>query len=132
MSSRTFQMVLFIQRAARIAFFAAAVLALVMAVLPHPPRIPGDPPDKIQHMLAFATLGTLAAVAYPNRSIRFLLAALAVFGGAIEVAQAIPMLNRDSELADWLADVAAALVALALTRWWLSWRLNRKTWRIEP
>ena len=45
----------------RLLFWAAAIFALVMAVLPHPPELPGDPSDKLQHVAAFATLGLLGA-----------------------------------------------------------------------
>lgn len=114
------------QRAARIAFWVAAIFAFVLAVLPHPPRIPGDPADKILHVVAFATLGILAAFGFRGRSVRFLFAALAGFGALIEIVQAIPMLNRDSELADWLADMAAAIVALGATRWLIARRERRR------
>lgn len=104
------------QRAARIAFVAAFCFSLIMAVLPHPPPIPGQPSDKIMHMLAFATLGTLAAYGFPRLTLLQLFVGLTAFGAAIELVQAIPALNRDSELADLLADMAAALLALWLTR----------------
>lgn len=105
-----------LQRAARIAFGLAAIFAFIMAVLPHPPRIPGQPSDKILHVAAFATLGILAAAGFRGRSVWWLFATLTAFGALIEAVQAIPMLNRDSELMDLLADMAAALVALALVR----------------
>lgn len=47
------------QRPARLAFVIAAIFAFVMAALPHPSPIPGQPPDTILHMLTFATLGVL-------------------------------------------------------------------------
>ena len=34
-------------RIAKALFFAAALFALVMALLPHPPQIPGEPSDKV-------------------------------------------------------------------------------------
>lgn len=114
------------QRLARIAFFVAACFAFVMAVLPHPPAIPGQPPDKIVHMLAFATLGALAAAAFPRRSLLVVFLALSVFGALIEVVQAIPVLHRDSDIRDLLADMAAALAALWAARWALaSWSERR-------
>lgn len=109
-------------RTARIAFVVAALLVFVMAALPHPPRIPGQPSDKILHMLAFATLGALATFGFRAQSAVRLFVALTIFGGAIELVQAIPMLHRDSELADLLADMAAAGAALAATRWLLGRR----------
>lgn len=113
------------ERLARIAFVFAAIFAMIMASLPRPPAIPGQPSDKILHVLAFGTLGVLAALGFRGLSTMRLFVWLAAFGAIIEVVQAIPMLNRDSELADLLADMAAALVALAATRWLLKWRGRR-------
>ncbi|HEU4820548.1 MAG TPA: hypothetical protein VFS87_05255 [Qipengyuania sp.] len=115
------------QRAARIAFVVAAIFSFVMAALPHPPPIPGQPSDKLLHMLAFATLGTFAATGFRGQSVMRLFVALALFGAVIELVQAIPMLNRDSEWADLLADMVAALVALMGTRWLLAWRPDGRT-----
>lgn len=98
-----------------------------MAALPHPPPIPGQPSDKVLHMLAFATLGTLGAAGFPGQSVMRLFMALAIFGAAIELVQAIPMLNRDSGLADLLVDMVAALVALIGTRRLLAWYTSRRT-----
>jgi len=96
-------------------FWAAALFAFVMAVLPHPPDITND---KIQHMAAFATLGLLGSFAYPKLSGRRLLVGLSLFGALIEIVQAIPMLHRDSDPLDWLADTIACAVVLFAVRWW--------------
>ena len=88
-----------------------------MAVLPHPPEMPGEPNDKVQHIIAFATLAALGSFAYPRTPLVRLLAALSLFGAFIEVVQAIPVLHRDSDVLDWLADTAAAAAVLALV-WW--------------
>lgn len=104
-------------RIAKALFFAAALFALVMALLPHPPQIPGEPSDKVQHMVAFATLGLLGSFAYPRVSTLRLIVALSVFGAVIELAQAIPLLHRDSDPLDWLADTIACAVVLLAVRW---------------
>jgi len=96
------------------AFWLAATFALVMASLPHPPRLTGDLSDKVQHILAFAVLALLAALAYPRAPKWLLAAGLSLFGAAIEAVQAIPALHRDSDWLDWLADTAAVLAVLAL------------------
>ena len=100
----------------RRAFFVCAAFAFVMALLPKPPEIPGEPGDKVQHMVAFFTLGALAATGWRDRRLASLFAALAAFGAAIELLQAIPARHRDAELADWLADMAAAAAALGVVR----------------
>jgi len=95
-------------------FWSAATFAFTMAVLPHPPQLPGQPSDKIQHIAAFATLGLLGAWAYARSSLLHLLLFLSLFGALIEIVQAIPSLNRDSDLKDWIADtVACGLVLVA-------------------
>lgn len=115
------------QRAARIAFVIAACFSFVMAALPHPPPIPGEPSDKIMHMLAFATLGGLAAYGFPRRSVILLLFCLGAFGALIELVQSIPMLHRDSDVIDLVADIAAALFALTVTRWAMTARGRQRS-----
>ena len=101
----------------RLAFWAAALLAFVMAVLPQP-QLPTAPSDKLLHVLAFATLSLLGCLAFPRVSLLKLAVALSAFGALIEVVQAIPGLNRYSEAADWVADTAAIAVVLALVFLW--------------
>lgn len=102
------------QHLLRLTFCAALLIAFVMAVLPHPPQVPGAPTDKVQHILAFAVLTGLALAGWPAASRWRIVFGLAGFGALIELVQAIPMLHRSSELADWLADAGAILVVLAL------------------
>ena len=104
-------------RLPRLLFWAAAAFAFVMAVLPHPPELPGQPSDKIQHMAAFATLGLLGAWAFPKTSTRRLVIGLSLFGAVIEIVQAIPVLHRDSDPLDWLADTIACAAVLIALRW---------------
>jgi VanZ family protein len=94
-----------------------------MAVLPHPPEVPGEPNDKLQHIAAFVTLSLLGSFAYPATALIQLLVRFSLFGAAIEVVQAIPQLHRDSDFWDWVADTAAVSVALLLV--WLSRRRSR-------
>jgi VanZ family protein len=109
-------------RTARAIFWAAACFAFVMAVLPHPPEVPGAPNDKVQHIIAFTTLSMLGSFGYPRTALLKLLVGLSLFGAFIEVVQAIPALHRDSDILDWIADTAAVAVVLLLVRWWRSRR----------
>lgn len=97
-----------------LAFWAALVFAFVMASLPKPPPVPGDPGDKVQHIIAFVTLTLLARFAYPRANPIALLLAFAGFGAAIEFVQMIPALGRDAALDDWGADVAASAITLLI------------------
>ena len=105
-------------RTSRLIFWAAFTFSLVMAVLPHPPELPGEPNDKVQHMAAFLTLGFLSSWAYPSTALLQLLVRLSLFGALIELIQAVPSLYRDSDPLDWVADTVAAAVALAIVFWW--------------
>ena len=109
-------------RVAKPLFFAAALFAFVMAVLPHPPDLPGHPSDKIQHVTAFATLAALGAWAFPRLRPLSLIVRLSLFGALIEVVQAIPALHRDSDVLDWIADTIACSLVLLGIRWWLARR----------
>jgi len=107
-----------LDRMVRVAFWCAAALALVAAALPHPPELPGDPSDKLQHIAAFVCLAALGARAYPALSALRLALGLSLFGAFIELVQRIPALHRDSDPLDWLADtLAAAVVLLAIHAW---------------
>jgi hypothetical protein len=101
------------RRGLRILFWAAAIFAFVMAVNPHPPHFQGEPGDKVEHMVAFATLAALAAAAWPERNYAAIGLALSYFGAAIEIVQAIPALHRDCDIMDWVADTAALGLVLA-------------------
>lgn len=82
--------------------------------------MPGEPNDKVQHIIAFATLTLLGSFAYPAVAPLKLLVRLSLFGAFIEVVQAIPALHRDSDVLDWVADTGAVAVVLLLLRWWRS------------
>ena len=104
--------------ARRLLFWAAAIFAFVMAILPHPPELPGWPNDKIQHMVAFATLGLLSAWAYVRAPLGRLLVGLSLYGAFIELVQAIPALHRDSDVKDWVADTVASAIVLLIVALW--------------
>lgn len=99
---------------ARVAFWSAALFALVIALLPQPPNLPFEPSDKFQHAVAFMTLAALATLAYPRIPPLRIGIALSAFGAAIEFFQMIPALHRDAQLSDWLIDTVAIFVVLIL------------------
>ena len=109
----------------RRAFWLALAVTLVMALLPKPPALPMQVTDKVQHMAAFATLTSLAALGFPWLRLRVIFVWMATLGLAIEVLQMIPMLHRDAQASDWLADCAATAATLLLCgalRWLFSGR----------
>ena len=93
-------------------FWLALAFTLVMAWLPHPPSVPGNPNDKIQHIAAFSCLSLVGAVAFPNFSLARLAERLSFLGAIIEVVQSIPALRRDCDIRDWIADTIAVVIVL--------------------
>ncbi|MEO6388706.1 MAG: hypothetical protein ABIT16_10875 [Croceibacterium sp.] len=99
-------------------FWAAVIFTFVMATLPHPPDLPGNPNDKIQHILAFVTLSVLASAAYPQLNLLRIAVPLSLFGALIELVQSIPALHRDADIVDWCADTLAVAVVVAIVWLW--------------
>jgi hypothetical protein len=78
------------------------------------------PWDKAEHFLAFYVLSFLAAAAYPRLSLAVVALWLSLFGAAIELVQALPIVHRDCDFWDWVADsaaISAALAPIVLERW---------------
>jgi VanZ family protein len=109
--------------AARIAFWAACAAAFVLAVMPAPPKVPA--PDKWQHVVAFLVLAGLGRLGYPDVRKRWLLVGLMAFGALIEIAQALPIVGRDSDPLDWVADTGAALTVFVIVALWSYFRDER-------
>ena len=106
----------------RTAFWVALLFSFAMAVIPQPPQLPGGPSDKLQHIGAFALLAALGFFAYPQVKRVRLGIGLSLFGALIELVQAIPALQRDSDVLDWIADtVSVAVVLLVLSLLWTRW-----------
>jgi hypothetical protein len=103
------------RRTARLLFWVALAFAVVMALLPHPPRMPTDRfGDKFNHMLAFSVLSALSVLAFPHISRWKIIWRLSIVGALIEVAQAIPFLHRDCDVRDWIADMLAVMVVMGV------------------
>ena len=105
----------------RVAFALALIFTLAVALTPahdHPLHL--LPWEKGDHCVAFYVLAILGALAAPRMPLAALAAALGLFGGLIELLQALPAVNRDPRSADVVIDVAATLVALlpmTVVRW---------------
>lgn len=102
------------------ALFALAVaIAVIMALLPHPPHLPIDTlGDKFEHSLAFVVMALLAVSAFPAMPLARLGERLSFLGALIEVFQSIPALHRDCDVLDWATDTIAITVALLLVAAW--------------
>jgi VanZ family protein len=94
------------------AFWACAVIIIVLSLLPADAPMPSTGWDKANHALAFAVLGYLGLRSHRAAAWAVLFSLLA-YGGAIELLQGAFALR----IADWtdvLADAAGLLVAHAM------------------
>lgn len=92
-------------------FTLVCITTLLAALLPIARDFPGQFGDKIQHATAFIVLTVLAALAFPAVRPAPLILSMAGLGAAIELLQLLPVVHRDAEMADWVTDCAAILVA---------------------
>ena len=110
---------------ARSWLYAAAVLIIYgLAIMPSDKAPDLGAGDKINHIAAFLFLTLFGRWALRDTGRLRLAIGLSFFGGLIEVTQAIPVLNRDASVWDWIADSAAIGVALLLA--WPVERLLRR------
>lgn len=95
-----------------------ALIAVLIAVTTLAPEMPGPRGvagiDKLWHLLAFAALAVPLAWRFPHHWRRVALAALA-YGGAIELVQ--PVIGREAEWGDFLADGLGAVAGARLGAW---------------
>ena len=107
-------------KVARVAFFAALIFTFYSAVVPPAQALELTPWAKATHFIAFYALTGLAVAAFPNRNLALLAALLSGFGALIEIVQGLPLVRRDRDFWDWVADTIAITCALApmLLYWW--------------
>ena len=105
---------------AKVAFFAALSFTFYSAVIPPQHALQLVPWDKAEHFIAFYALTGLAAAAFPRRHLLVIALALSGFGALIEIVQGLPIVHRDKDFWDWVADTLAIGAALApmLLVWW--------------
>jgi hypothetical protein len=105
---------------ARCAFFAALVFTFYSAVIPPAHAVQLVPWDKAEHFIAFYALTGLGVAAYPRVRLWVIAALLSAFGALIEFVQGLPIVHRDRDFWDWVADTLAILAALSpmLLVWW--------------
>lgn len=88
-------------------------MVLLLAIIPSL-SIPGNPDDKLLHIVAFFVLALLAAGAMPSARLRCIWIGLVGFAAAIEMAQLIMEQGRKAEWNDLMVGVSGASVALLL------------------
>jgi hypothetical protein len=105
---------------AKVAFFVALSFTFYSAVIPPQHALQLVPWDKAEHFIAFYALTGLAAAAFPRRHLLVIAISLSGFGALIEIVQGTPLVHRDMDFWDWVADTLAIGAALApmLLVWW--------------
>ena len=97
-------------------FWTVLAVALAKSVSEFMPTMLDLMWDKAQHFVAFATLTSLAVLAWPAMSSWRVLERMALLGAMIEVIQATPALQRGCDILDWTADMVAVSLVLGI-RW---------------
>ena len=72
-------------------------------------RVQLAPWDKAEHFIAFYALTGLAVAAFPKRNLFVIAALLSAFGALIEIVQGLPIVHRDRDFWDWVADTIAII-----------------------
>jgi len=105
---------------ARLVFFAALIFTSYSAVMPPSHVLQLTPWDKATHFIAFYVLTGLAVAAFPRQNLIVVAALLSAFGALIELVQGLPVVHRDRDFWDWVADTLAITSALSpmLLFWW--------------
>ncbi|HEX4199619.1 MAG TPA: hypothetical protein VHZ26_19440 [Caulobacteraceae bacterium] len=83
------------------------------------------PWDKADHFASFFAITTAAIVSFPRQPLWRIALVVSAAGGGIELVQALPIVGRDCDVRDWIADNIAigavlGLVLCARARWWLA------------
>src|ERR1700712_1325943 len=110
----------FLVRLARVVFVAATVFTAYSAVIPPQHAVQLVPWDKAEHFIAFYGLTGLAVAAFPKHKLLVIAALLSGFGALIEFVQGLPIVHRDRDFWDWVADTTAIIAALSpmILVWW--------------
>ena len=103
-------------RTRNIDIYATIIIAVVIGLatltpVDELPAVSGS--DKLYHFISFAILTLPIAVIRP-KALRVILILSVGYGGAIEVLQ--PLVNRNCELTDFLADVGGVALGMAMSK----------------
>ena len=107
-------------RLAQAVFITAVIFTFYSAVIPPRHALQLVPWDKAEHFIAFYALTGLGVAAFPRRRLWVIAVLLSGFGALIELVQGLPIVHRDRDFWDWVADTLAIMAALSpmLLVWW--------------
>ena len=103
-------------RSLRTIFILVLIFVIFMTLWPRPPETPPTVYTKLGQCLGFGALTFVALLAFPQAKALVLGEILAFIAAVIEAAQALPMLGRDSNIFDWLAETAVIAIVLVWSR----------------
>ncbi|WP_293973902.1 teicoplanin resistance protein VanZ [Sphingomonas sp.] len=101
-----------VRKLMRLAFWASLLFAYVCAVIPGGPEIGHS--DKDGHALAFITLALFARLGWSRGRAAWIALALLLFGIFIELSQATPLVHRDADVWDVVADAVGIVAGLVI------------------
>ncbi|QCF27326.1 VanZ family protein [Hydrocarboniclastica marina] len=102
----------------RALLYPTLILILYLATTSQAYPVPAASSDKVNHIMAFVTLGILLRWSYPALGMTWALLLLVGYGLGIEVIQsALPY--RQFSLLDLLADLAGSVAGLLASTWLL-------------
>lgn len=85
---------------------------LAISIMPATDALTVFADDKLNHILAFFVLTSMARIAWPRINGFILFVMLAIFGGAIEMLQFSMGLGRQADWMDFGADVLAIVIGM--------------------
>jgi hypothetical protein len=80
------------------------------------------PWDKADHFCAFFAITTAAVVSFPRTPVLWIAVAASALGAGIELVQALPVVDRDCDVWDWVAEniaigaVVGVVIAASIRR----------------
>ena len=103
-------------RARKIDFYATIIIAFAIGLatlIPVETLLNVSASDKFYYLISFAILTLPIAIIRP-KAMWLILSLSIAYGGAIELLQ--PLVNRNCEMADFLADTVGAILGVLVTR----------------
>jgi hypothetical protein len=117
---------------ARVGLLACALVTALFAFSPPRMGMHLFPWDKADHFLSFFVIMTVTLVSFPRTRVLWLAFAVSLLGALIEVVQGLPMVGRDADPFDWMAEnaaIAAVVFVFLASRIRLGLSAARSRWR---
>ena len=112
----------------RASFIVFLAITLILALLPeknlsNPIFHIGFRNDKLNHAGAFAVLSMIGILGWNKHSLR-LIAFLLLVGALIEILQGLPLIGKDCDFSDWIADLLGTTLGAGASLCLLRYRVH--------